>query len=328
MFRCLMTLALGLLTLPVSAECRGQNLITALPAPQRAALQADVNAQPFAVGNLWRATKGGAEVTLAGTFHLDDPRHAATVAALEPSMAKATVLLVEAGPKEEMAIQTLIGREPGRMMILSGPTLAEQMTAAEWLRVADAIKARGMSAGIGAKFQPWFLTAMLAIPACAFANAGAAQGLDKRLMTRAKAFGLPVQALEPFDTIFEIFDQFSAADQMAMLLQTVDADGLSSDMAVTLSDTYFAGQSRLFWEFSKLQIMGQPGMGKAMADREIALVDQAMITRRNATWIPVIEAAAAKGPVVAAFGALHLSGAQGVLALLAARGWKIEALPM
>ena len=327
MLRCVLTLTLGLMAVPLWADCTGTNLITALPDSQMAALRAQADAQPYATGNLWRATKGGAEVTLVGTFHLDDPRHLATVAALEPSMARATVLLVEAGPKEEMAIQTLMGREPGRMMILSGPTLAEQMPAADWARLAMALKARGMAPGLAAKFQPWFLTAMLAIPACAFAETAAVQGLDKRLMTRAAALGLPVQGLEPFDTIFGIFDAFSAADQLKMLLQTLDADGSSSDMAVTLSDAYFAGQSRLFWEFSKLQLQGQPGMTKAEADREFALVDQAMISKRNASWIPVIEAAAGKGPVIVAFGALHLSGGEGVLALLEARGWTVRALP-
>lgn len=49
--------------------------------------------------------------------------------------------------------------------------------------------------------------------------------------------------------------------------------------------------------------------------------------RRNRAWIPVIEAAAGEGPVFAALGALHLSGADGVLALLQRKGFAIERLP-
>jgi hypothetical protein len=65
-------------------------------------------------------------------------------------------------------------------------------------------------------------------------------------------------------------------------------------------------------------------------DRDFAVMEEAMMNARNRAWIPVIEAAAdeAGGPVAAAFGALHLSGHQGVLALLAARGWTVEALPV
>ena len=44
---------------------------------------------------------------------------------------------------------------------------------------------------------------------------------------------------------------------------------------------------------------------------------------RNRAWIPVIEAAA-EGPVLAAFGALHLSGKDGVLTCCKAEGFTLE----
>ena len=58
----LLATALMFLLLPVNAfaECVGQNLIAALPADQRAMLQAAADATPFAHGNLWSATKGDA----------------------------------------------------------------------------------------------------------------------------------------------------------------------------------------------------------------------------------------------------------------------------
>jgi uncharacterized protein len=42
----------------------------------------------------------------------------------------------------------------------------------------------------------------------------------------------------------------------------------------------------------------------------------------------VLEGAAADGPAFAAFGALHLSGDEGVLNLLAGQGWTVERLPL
>ena len=67
-------------------------------------------------------------------------------------------------------------------------------------------------------------------------------------------------------------------------------------------------------------------MTKAEADREFALVEEAMLNRRNRAWLPVITGAAAEGPLVVAFGALHLSGDQGVLNLLAQDGWTVASL--
>jgi uncharacterized protein YbaP (TraB family) len=51
-----------------------------------------------------------------------------------------------------------------------------------------------------------------------------------------------------------------------------------------------------------------------------------MINRRNRAWVPVISAAATKGPLVVAFGALHLSGSEGVLNLLVQDGWAVAPL--
>jgi uncharacterized protein YbaP (TraB family) len=56
-------------------------------------------------------------------------------------------------------------------------------------------------------------------------------------------------------------------------------------------------------------------------------MEDALMVQRNQAWIPVLTRAAADGPVLAAFGALHLSGDQGVLALLQAEGFTLERLP-
>jgi uncharacterized protein len=52
-----------------------------------------------------------------------------------------------------------------------------------------------------------------------------------------------------------------------------------------------------------------------------------MMTDRNRAWIPVIEAAAKQGPILVAFGALHLSGKTGVLRLLEQDGYSITRQP-
>jgi uncharacterized protein YbaP (TraB family) len=183
---------------------------------------------------------------------------------------------------------------------------------------------------MAAKMKPVFLTAILSIPACNFAAAAAdaENGLDKRLIALAAARNLPIRGLEPFDTIFGIFDRFTPADQIALLTQTLDTEGSSDDMAHTLADAYFAGEVRLFWHFSYQKSLSLPGMTRAQADREFALVESALMNTRNAAWIPVIEAAAARGPIVVAFGALHLSGEGGVLTLLQRDGFQITALPI
>ncbi len=107
----LLSLAL-LVASPLRAECVGQNLIADLPADQRAAIMAATAAVPYPAGNLWQATRDGQQITLVGTFHLDDPRHAATLNALTPTLLAAKTLLVEAGPQEEAATRSCSANGP------------------------------------------------------------------------------------------------------------------------------------------------------------------------------------------------------------------------
>lgn len=315
------------LTAPVQAKpCHGQNLITALPPAELSALRAMADG-PFDHGNLWQARKGGQQITLVGTYHLADPRFDAVLASLAPYLAQAQALLVEAGPVEQAALQSAVAHDPSLMYMTAGRTLPEQMLPDDWAQLAKSARARGLAPFMAARMQPWLLASFLEMPACLFPlPAGADQGLDKRLIEAALVQGKPIAALEPFDAVIKIFAQIPPADQMAMLRQTIAMDAQSDDMATTLSDSYFAGDSRLFWAYTSQALLDLPGMTKAKADREMALIDQAMISYRNAAWVPVLESAAQKGPVLAAFGALHLSGDRGVLTLLAQNGWTIQAL--
>jgi uncharacterized protein len=310
------------------AQCVGSNLITALPPDVRATLEAEAATQPFAKGNFWRATKGDEVVHLIGTYHANDPRHAATLATISPLISAASTVLVEAGPDEERALMDRIGRDPGVMMIMTGPTLPEILTPEDWTALSAAMSERGIPGFMAAKFRPWYVSMMLSIPACGMSNL-AERGLDGLVMDAAKSANVPVKALEPYDTVFGIFGDMTMEDQIAMIRSTLATEAQSEDFSVTLADTYFAGESRLIWEFMRYQALQQGDLTPEDVAAEFDRMEEAMMRKRNRTWIPVIDAAAAQGPVFAAFGALHLAGPDGVLNLLQEAGFSIEpvALP-
>jgi uncharacterized protein YbaP (TraB family) len=308
------------------AACVGRDMIADLPQADRQALQAATDAVPYPSGNRWRATKGDQVVDLVGTYHLDDPRLAPMLAATLPALDKATALLVEAGPEEEKALKDRIAREPSLVVITDGPTLPEALPPEIWDRLSQAMADRGIPGFMAAKFRPWYLSMMLSIPTCAMSEMGAANGLDKQLIDAAKAHGTPVQALEPYDTVFHIFDSLSEADQLSMVTSALAMEEDAEDMSATLAAQYFAGENRLIWEFMRAETLKLPGYTPERVAQEFGTMEEVMINARNRAWIPVIDAAAAKGPVLAAFGALHLGGDQGVLNLLAQDGWTITRL--
>lgn len=322
-----LTFALLALALPATARCTGTDLIAAMPPGERAALEQAADTAPFARGNLFRATKGGQIIHLVGTYHLADSRHETLARRVEPLLGDATALLVEAGPDEEARLKAEVQRRPEIMLVTEGPTLPDLLPETEWQAVASEMKARGIPAFVASRFRPWYVAMMLGIPPCAMkAVREGEKGLDHRLVAAAQARGVPVGALEPFDTLFSVFDDLPAQDELDMIRAAMLMADRPEDTAVTLANAYFAGQSRLVWEFTLARSLALPGFAPAEVRHQFALLEDVLMTRRNRAWIPVLTAAAARGPVVAAFGALHLPGAEGIPALLAAQGWLIERL--
>jgi uncharacterized protein len=333
MSRCLAALfacVLGLvLSGPLGAECVGRDLLKTMDPTRQAEIGAATDAIPFATGNFWRATRGDEVITIAGTYHFDDPRHAANLAALTPSITRASTVLVEAGPVEEKALMDRIAKDPSTMVITSGPTLQQQLAPDVWGPLADALSRRGIPPFMTAKFRPWYVLTLLSIPPCAMAGmTEKPKGLDGMVIDTALAADVPVKALEPFDTLFTIFDSMSSQELTEMLVSTLAVEEYGEDYFTTLVDAYFAGKSREAWELMRFLSYSLPGYTHAEIDAEFARMEELVASSRNRAWIPVLTQAAAKGPVFAAFGALHLSGQDGVLNLLQAEGFTVEELPL
>lgn len=322
----LLGLAAPLAPVAASAECQGRDLIASMAPEERARITALADEQPYARGNLWSARRGTESLVLVGTYHLDDPRHPATLKAVAPHLEKASALLVEAGPDEEKALMDHVGKNPSAMFIIDGPTLLERLPAETWNRLSRAMAERGVPGFMASKFQPWYATVVLAIPPCAVAEMTDPKGLDGLLIDAAQADGVPVKALEPYDTVLKLFGGLTEADQIAMIEQSLATEDQAEDFAATLVEAYFRGESRLMWELMRDQAYAQPGMTRDQVDSDFALMEKLLMDDRNRAWIPVIDAAAAEGPLVVAFGALHLPGQNGVLNLLAQDGWTITPL--
>jgi uncharacterized protein len=154
------------------------------------------------------------------------------------------------------------------------------------------------------------------------------KGLDGMVIDTALAAGVPVRALEPFDTVFTSSARCPKADVIAMIDSTLAVEDRSEDYFVTLADSYFAGTSRMIWEYMRDESRNLPGYTPERVDTEFARMEELLMAARNRAWIPVLTEAAAKGPVFTAFGALHLSGEDGVLALLQDEGFDLEPLKL
>lgn len=320
--------ALAFLAAPVAAQCNGQNLLADLPADRLAEIRSATDAVPFPTGNYWRATRGDEVITLVGTYHFDDPRHAQTLDTITPEITAATTVLVEAGPEEEAKLLALISSDPSTIMITDGPTLIDRLPPDLWEGLSTALSARGIPGFMAAKMQPWYAVMMLSLPPCAMAEMVDPKGLDGLVIDTATAAGVPVRALEPYDTVFTLFGAMTEEEFQSMLHSTLTIEAQSEDYFATLADSYFAGDSRMIWEFMRFVSYDLPGYTREQVDAEYARMEDMLMDSRNRAWIPVLTKAAADGPVFAAFGALHLSGKAGVLNLLQDEGFTLTELPL
>jgi len=320
--------ALCFLASPLAAECAGENLFAQMPAEKLARIEAAADAVPFPRGNAWRATKGNQVITITGTYHFDDPRHLPNLEALTPAIAAASMVLVEAGPDEEKALMDLIAKDPSKIMIMEGPTLLERLPPEVWEDLSAALTLRGIPGFMAAKMQPWYVAVLLSVPPCAMDKLQDPKGLDGLVIDKALELGVPVRGLEPFDTVFRIFDSMSAEETLAMIETTLAVEDRAEDYSATLADSYFAGTSRMIWEYMREESYALPGYTRERVDAEFAKMEETLIAERNRAWIPVLDITSARGPVFAAFGALHLSGNDGVLALLQDEGFDIKPLTL
>lgn len=308
-----------------AALCDAPPFTERLSAEELDALDARAAATPYGEGLIWTARRDGTTLTIIGTIHVWDPALPEIAAAVVPEVRAADLLLVEATDEEEAAMEQALATEAGLMFITEGPTLPERLNEETWELVTEAANARQIPSFLAAKMQPWFLSLSLSIPPCALQMmAEGRDGLDRLIMEEAAYAGVPTHALEPWRTLFELLRQGDPDEQIEMLRLSLMAPDIQEEVFTSTIESYLAGRTAYIWEVSVSAGGFVPGLAPERADALIKEAEEMLLLSRNRSWIPVIEEAAAEhDEIVVAFGAAHLPGAEGVLALLERNGWQI-----
>lgn len=326
MFRAIALTAFALFTPTLSqAFCTDAGFTDLLSPADLAELESTAAATPYGTGLYWSATKDGTDLTILGTMHLPDPRHAGLLDMARPQLETTDLLLVEATLDDQAAMQAYMGRNTDLIAINSGPTLADRLDPATWDAVSEAASARGIPGFMAAKMQPWFLSMTLAIPPCAMqAMMTGDAGLDAMLMTAADTAGVPVAPLEPWQDMLALISDGTFDEQIDALRMGIMDPDVQDAMTADLIDRYFAENSAFGWHLARYSVDFLPNVDQAVFDDAMLELEATFLTARNLAWIPVIEDAAANhDSIFIGFGAAHLIGENGVLTLLEQDGWTI-----
>lgn len=318
-----LVLAVSLFPALANAQaCGTRDLIAELGPTDRAALQTLVAEHPYPEGNLYRAEKPGSTVTVVGTLHLPDPRHAETVDKVRPAIQEADLLILEASSEAQAQIQQMTATRPEMFFLTEGPTLIDLLDDEEWARLKEELSDYGIPGFMAAKFKPWFLAMTLAVPPCAMAQVQSGErGLDMLLEEVATRNNVPIGELDNIDQLLDLLAGDPLEKQLDGLRLWLSMKVEGDAELTTMVERYFQGKAREVVEFSRL----------TLADKNVPVelfdeMMQGILEDRNTAWEPKILKMIEGKTAVLAVGAAHLSGESGVLRALERAGYTLTRL--
>lgn len=319
-------LALLLPAAAAEAACAGRDLMAELAASDPAAHAALLErgaAEENGTGKLWQVSREGVQPsTILGTYHdtgiATEPLPAAAVYALD----RARALVVEISPEEQRKLQNRIATDP---------TFAFSETPAEWLELlteeqrrmaAEALEARGLTLEAASHMRPWMLMSVLGVPQCQLAEMATGKPvLDTLIVQRAEEKGIPVLGLEAYTAALSAFGRIDIRSLGDLTLDLLGQVENEEDVRASMMQLYREGEIGAILEFGIWA--SARAAGDEDARRIAGMFREAIITQRNRDWMDGLEAELERGNTFVAFGALHLIGEEGVLALLEDRGWEV-----
>lgn len=259
-------------------------------------------------GLLWRLERDGRVSWLYATVHAGRPAWAEPGPRLRAALDQADVLALEVDPADPAVLQTL-------QAVPAAPPLAPALQQ----RLDEAAARLCLPAGLLAPLHPVLQLATVTLLEGRWLGLDPAFGVELALAAQARRRGLPVVALE------------TAAGQVQALLPEPAADlapQLEQGLALLESQAARRQLQRLVqaWEQGDLDTLQRY---PEWCDCVHTDADRAALQRlnddRNGPLAASIAARHAAGQrVLAAVGALHMTGPQAVQALLAAQGFSVQ----
>jgi uncharacterized protein len=282
-------------------------------APQAAAPAAQADADPA----LWVVRDNDTTIYLFGTFHLLDNRpwfNDEVKTAFDASRELIVEVMLPESPAEQQAMmQPLIMRYA---VDTQGRTISSRLTATQNEALNGALASLGAPAGTFDRFEPWFVSLMLAQVAAQQLNLNAANGPETVLRRAATERGFTQGQLETIESQLQIFDNLSEEDQLKGLREALDDLNELSRMLSPMLEAWSTG------DIERLSAIMNEGVS------EDPTLYYALFTRRNAAWARWInERMQRPGTVFLAVGAGHLGGATSVQHLMTAYGLNAERVP-
>ncbi len=261
---------------------------------------------------MWRVSDGDTEIWLLGTIHALPPGVHWETPAIVKAIDTADTLVTEippASPEQAGATFAKFAVAKG-LLPISGRVSPGQHSA-----LASAAEAAGVSIRTLNELRTWAAAVTLAAGPMRAIGASPEHGVEAELARRFA--GRRHLALETQTEQLAIFNALLEPAQRLLLMHALAETG-----AETGADAGGYADTLAAWETGDVQALAAsfaPGF------RDAPELQRTLVTARNARWSSwIARRMAAPGHVLVAVGAGHLVGADTVIAMLAARGFRVR----
>jgi hypothetical protein len=271
---------------------------------------------------MWRVTGAGnggtgSEVYLFGTLHALEPTVQWRTRAYDAAYAKAQKVWFEAdlGTADAATVGLIVRRygvDPARGLSekLAAADLSELKGEADMDRIEH--------------LRPWAAALMLSMQPVLARGAAVESGADMTVTRQARSGGKQIAAFETLEDQARMFASLPEPAELQYLTDVIHERRPAAPRRLRLSLNPSAASLEQQWLAGDLARLG-PSLVREMAHDNPALYD-VLLKRRNLAWADKLSAemATAPGVELVNVGALHMVGKDGLPALLAARGFKVE----
>nr|WP_315479828.1 TraB/GumN family protein [uncultured Rhodoferax sp.] len=266
---------------------------------------------------LWKVSDADNSIYLLGAFHMLKASDYPLAPSVNAALADVQQVYFEVAPRE-MADPALPAKMVQAATRTDGTTLQQAVSPATW-RALQRYAAKNQMDVAGLQgLKPWFVGMLLALTESQKLGLNPALGLDRHLMERAAQAGTPTQGLETADAQIAMLDSLDATLQDAFLQDTLREMGDFKGLFEALHTAWRQGD-----------VAALERTALAEMREQYPVLYQRVNVDRNKAWLPQLDALLrdkARDNVLVVVGALHLVGSDGVVRMLADKGYRVERL--
>jgi uncharacterized protein YbaP (TraB family) len=262
---------------------------------------------------LWKIAGPKANVYLFGSFHLLPPKVHWRTQRVGMALDEAKVIVLEIDPASAQDQQQMMQLILKHGVLPQGQTLPAVLPPKLNAELERSATALGVPPASLAPMRPWLAGVTLAVQFIVSQGYDPNAGVDHQIAAWARQSGRQIAALETAEAQLRIFADLTREQEIEMLAVSLKQIRETPQMLSQMLAAYRAG------DVASLERSLNAGFD------EVPLLRKRMLRDRHDQWLPQIQRMIADGRShFIVVGAAHLAGRDGVIAMLRAKGIKVE----